>query len=72
MSQTGKSREAERRLLVTGGWGEEEGGVTANGTGILRGNENVLELEREVMGAQRCDYEKPLTCSLSKGEFYGI
>lgn len=46
--------------------------MTANGTGILRGNENVLELEREVMGAKCCDYEKPLNCSLSKGEFYGI
>lgn len=36
--------------------------MTANGTGILRDNENVLELEREVMGAQCCDYEKPLNC----------
>lgn len=38
----------QRRLPVARGWGEEEWGMTANGTGILRGDANVLELEREV------------------------
>lgn len=45
MSRASKSIYTCRRLMVSKGWGKEEGRVTTDGDGVsLWSNENILEL----------------------------
>ena len=45
ISRIGKFIETESRLVVAMGWGDGEMGSSANGGGVLGGDENILGLD---------------------------